>query len=1171
MPHVAERGDVPDYSHRFSGAGGAAALTKRPHKEQASARVPATPRMVPAVANGPQRFRQPSFDHTSPRNFTAEGSPQSGRHQRRASLPAHMVVPPASQRQVATPAEVPSLPATDIMAGVSAAPRREQTTSSSAHSLPAGPRRAKEASTPRPQPANPLHHIVQSILLPPPSVPVTTPTPTATTPPAEPPRTPAPPLRRASRIPSHATSSTNSTIRTHGSIPSGGAPRSSSRRKRRQDQRGLGGAPPRITVPMMARPPLQAPPPPPPPSSFTSFSDLALGLPPPPTPATEGNPSGVPAPTGPATMREPEPRRHSRHRTLPPRWWLGRRLLASLQPQQQRTPPPLPPRPGESTPLLLSPARARSPAGNGLFSVAAAASGTPHPAPLDAVSVAARHLFGGGGAGGSGRSRRRSSLHGGEGPQGVAAAPPAPISPPSVSRPASPEGASAAGGRTGLSRFGALCDGGADSDDETEGCCSILPCLLVVIGIILGMASLWPLFPKTSAIHATVAGSERRPVLVSPYWNRAVEIRAEAAMPYAIVDPPPSNPDNVTNVFATPALPADVNATAPLEVWTYLYLDNNLPPLRRRVRANRTLDVDLGHGDAARSSFSAQRFEVLGDPDGFGGDGGRVSVEWDFGFGGVRPLTLANETDGFGGWPSLVVLRSNAAWRMWRGGVVPPMHLRMYEAEHLERGRFVLEGAPGDVYYFVFFAPKSPWRETRAVGRVTYQLELETFDLDDPKHPPAAKCKLLAARPRADDLARVQRSPGAWWASFGLPWGWGDAGSPERGEEDEADEEDPYRCVFDLPAPEAAGGAKAPLLPPPAGSTPGRNGSVVVLPVVEDKIDVAHVLVVPPDAPVGTYGGTGLGRPYAIPVRAAGGGGVGAAASSGVRGGGPAHRAGASVTGGMGASGWWDEDGTLDPSAVRATLVMQPREATWTAWWPLWMLLTLLGVSFGAVVAVGVLGCVAGVVAQMVVMVVVASRRRRGVDGDLEEGGRRGGEGNPLLGSAHAGYGTAAAVAGADHEEPLPLYVPPPPLHAQRSGSTTPPPRSRTPSPTGLVGVASFPPPPASPSPPPPVPTPAVARGISPPATRTTGYLSADVFAAPRAGGAVASFWSRWPGWGLATPGAAAGGDGRTEGEGEGEGEDVRPAEGARGERRTVSPPPYSVEDPHRAGAGSGF
>ncbi|KAI8849346.1 hypothetical protein BC829DRAFT_391560 [Chytridium lagenaria] len=480
---------------------------------------------------------------------------------------------------------------------------------------------------------------------------------------------------------------------------------------------------------------------------------------------------------------------------------------------------------------------------------------------------------------------------------------------------------------------------GADSDtEEAESCCSLIPCLLVVVGMILAVASLWPLFPKTSVQIITVAGSERHLVPISTYWFSQVEIEAMAAIPLPsqpsinTMDTTPIPSDDTTTPF--PSDSSDVDDRG-LAVSAYLFPTGVLPPLTHRITTNRTLKLNMRYPDMEHplaSPFSAMRWEML--------PGSNVTVTWDFD-------DMWWNGGGMGS-PTLLVLRSTSAFRIWRSGLTPPVHLRMAYLVNLEKGSFTLTGVPADVYYFVFLIPQLAWRSNSAIGTVHYSLNLLTYSLDDPNNQPISKCLIHATHPSSPSSP----SPSV------LP-----------------------RCLFKLP------------------DAPASN-SDIPFPI--------HILLVPPEAPSGTSGGSGAGRSIPIPSS-------------------PSTPPPSLLTP-QDPTFTTDEEGTLDPSSIHFTLTILPREASWTAFWPLWSLLAVLGISLGVVVAMGIVGCLLGTVAYLWALATNTTNNHS--SGYVDE------QIPVLAGWDGRRYGSEG--------EPLPVYLPPesppPGIEVTRVGLVDPPP-----------------------------------------------------------------------------------------------------------------------------------
>ncbi|KAI9317840.1 hypothetical protein DFJ73DRAFT_769865 [Zopfochytrium polystomum] len=545
---------------------------------------------------------------------------------------------------------------------------------------------------------------------------------------------------------------------------------------------------------------------------------------------------------------------------------------------------------------------------------------------------------------------------------------------------------SSAGTRSGTPGLGGveMMSTDPDSGDDEYSHWWLVPLAVLATLFFVSLAVLWPGDVDDGQRTFLLAGSERRLVPLRAPILSHVDVHASWLLPSYHRGEPATALHDKTNHSKN----ADI-------AHAYMLLDY-LPRLVPTVSTKRTVKMKLDYPSGYSGPDDLPDVPEWGDPD-VGAThtasptsvfryqvlkGAWVNIEWDF----ER------------GEPDVVILRSAAAFRIWKAGLVPPANLLITRFTSAE-GQYNLTGVPSDVYFIIFH------------GSVNMDIHLVGYELPDSVLPVWTPNSLVTVPvpPTSSDSDPTTELPPHSHCPMYL-----------------------NHSVSVLKDKTSKGGQ--------AGVTcrfvfPDRNQ--------QPRVEVAYLLISSPAVLPGMEGGSG--RPVAVVEGPQG------STWSLIR---LQARPQTSTDGDvstLGEADTLDGDGVWDPSAVSFVVDVVVREeavgiAPWLpgaggdrddeggndpvpppnpgdgdggddggaeeGWWPLWTLLALIGLGVGVVTAVIVVACACGLAMLLHSLLFPDSGDGRGDYGALEEGG----EVDPLPLYVSDGEEDEAAYASSVHD-----------------------------------------------------------------------------------------------------------------------------------------------------------
>ncbi|KAI9318876.1 hypothetical protein DFJ73DRAFT_967441 [Zopfochytrium polystomum] len=265
---------------------------------------------------------------------------------------------------------------------------------------------------------------------------------------------------------------------------------------------------------------------------------------------------------------------------------------------------------------------------------------------------------------------------------------------------------SSAGTRSGTPGLGGveMMSTDPDSGDDEYSHWWLVPLAVLATLFFVSLAVLWPGDVDDGQRTFLLAGSERRLVPLRAPILSHVDVHASWLLPSYHRGEPATALHDKTNHSKN----ADI-------AHAYMLLDY-LPRLVPTVSTKRTVKMKLDYPSGYSGPDDLPDVPEWGDPD-VGAThtasptsvfryqvlkGAWVNIEWDF----ER------------GEPDVVILRSAAAFRIWKAGLVPPANLLITRFTSAE-GQYNLTGVPSDVYFIIFH------------GSVNMDIHLVGYELPD--------------------------------------------------------------------------------------------------------------------------------------------------------------------------------------------------------------------------------------------------------------------------------------------------------------------------------------------------------------------------------------------------------------------------------------------------------
>ncbi|KAI9342277.1 hypothetical protein BDR26DRAFT_859493 [Obelidium mucronatum] len=255
-----------------------------------------------------------------------------------------------------------------------------------------------------------------------------------------------------------------------------------------------------------------------------------------------------------------------------------------------------------------------------------------------------------------------------------------------------------------------------DGDDDWDDLYALIPVVVILLGIVAIAFLLWPMVSYDGTVVAIVSGGQSHVVTIDTADFSAVAIEATPLIPI----------DSTLKTEHLMIFQEDARRhlsisgqTVDTSAFTHVFY--NAPPVAvpSNKVINRTLNMELSN-KGRQYTFAALRWEVI--------EGGNITVDWSFD----------------GGRPDFWVLRSKAAFELWRQDTFPPLNYQIHHEYSTEKGSYTLSNQPTDLYYFIFLAPAYFWPSFNAIGEAHFQLQFMEYDLSgtNPKHPtPVVSCE----------------------------------------------------------------------------------------------------------------------------------------------------------------------------------------------------------------------------------------------------------------------------------------------------------------------------------------------------------------------------------------------------------------------------------------------
>ncbi|KAJ3021490.1 UNVERIFIED_CONTAM: hypothetical protein HDU68_009607 [Siphonaria sp. JEL0065] len=257
-----------------------------------------------------------------------------------------------------------------------------------------------------------------------------------------------------------------------------------------------------------------------------------------------------------------------------------------------------------------------------------------------------------------------------------------------------------------------------DGDDDWDDLYALIPVVIILLGIVLIAFLLWPMIAYDGSEIAVVGGGQSHLLTIETADFASVAVEASLLAGVPVIGNYIAGLADTALRLQNRDLAASRNSNS-LAAFTHVFY--NTPPVAIPSGSilNRTLEMELSN-KAREDTFSALRWEVI--------EGGSITVNWNF----------------EGGRPDFWVLRSKAAFDLWRQDAFPPLNYQIHHEYSTNNGSYTLSNQPTDLYYFIFSAPAYFWPSFDATGTANFHLQLMEYDLTgtNPKHPqPVVSCE----------------------------------------------------------------------------------------------------------------------------------------------------------------------------------------------------------------------------------------------------------------------------------------------------------------------------------------------------------------------------------------------------------------------------------------------